>query len=117
MTVTDSNDHTPTFDFPTYSVSLIENNMVDFSLLSFVVTDLDTGNDGAISLSLDSTSNTANMFKITPSTGSSASPVSGQLSSNISLDRETDGLIIDSSTGAALWILKVIASDNSPMVC
>ena len=116
MTVTDSNDHSPTFNFPRYSVSLAENDMADFLILDFSVTDPDTGDDGAISLSLDSTSNTANMFKLTPSTGTSTSPLNGQLLSNILLDRETPGLTIDLATGAAIWILKVIATDNNPNV-
>ena len=116
VTVTDSNDHTPTFDFPSYSVGLVENNLAGFSLLDFIVTDLDTSDDGLISLSLDATSNTANMFRITPSTGTSARQVTGQLLSNVSLDRETAGLTIDSTTGAALWILKVIATDNNAVV-
>ncbi|KAI6657178.1 protocadherin Fat 4-like [Oopsacas minuta] len=113
ITVRDSNDNSPTFDLPNYSISLPENNMVDFSIIGFTVTDPDSGNDGAISLSIDSTSNIASMFKLTPDSGTSSNTVDGEVFSAISLDRETDGLVIDGTSGAALWTLKVLSADNN----
>lgn len=116
VTVTDSNDHFPTFDLPSYSISLVETNAIDTVIIEFTVTDSDTGDDGVISLSIDSSSNTASMFKLTPASGTSANTVTGQILSNVTLDRETSGLVIDQATGAALWTLKVIATDNNAQV-
>ena len=113
ITVTDSNDNFPTFNLPSYSISLVESDMIDTSVIEFTVTDSDTGDNGIISLSIDPSSNTASMFKLTPATGTSANTVTGQILSNVALDRETSGIVIDQTTGAALWTLKVIATDNN----
>ena len=116
VTVTDSNDHFPTFDIPSYSISLVETNVIDTFVIEFTVTDSDTGDDGTISLSIDPSSNTASMFKLTRATGTSANTVTGQILSSVALDRETSGLVIDQTTGAAIWTLKVIATDNNTQV-
>ena len=109
--MTDSNDHFPTFDQDQYFVSRVENDLPGTTILSFTLTDLDSGKDGEISSFIDPSSNTANMFELRTVT-----PTSFAIVSALPLDRETSGLIIENSFGSAKWVLKVIAYDNNDIV-
>ena len=111
ITISDVNDNIPTFDQPQYTVSISEDNSINTEVLSFTVDDLDTGDDGVISVFIDSASNIVNMFKLEGIT-----PNSFRILSALPLDRETSGLSIDNSFGSAKWILKIIAYDNNLIV-
>ena len=112
--VSNSNDHAPTFDRPLYQISLEENDLTDTFIILFIVTDIDSGDDGSLSLLIDSASNTGDMFNVTSSPVTNG--LQGNIISRIPLDRETEGLTIASSTGAAVWTLNVIAHDNNANV-
>ena len=111
ITITDVNDHIPTFDQLQYIVAITENNAINTEVLTFTVDDPDTGDDGDISVFIDSASNIVNMFKL-----EIISSNSFRILSALPLDRETSGLSIDNSLGSAKWILKIIAYDNNIIV-
>ena len=112
ITISDVNDNIPTFDQPQYTVSISEDNSINTEVLSFTVDDLDTGDDGDISVFIDSASNIVNMFKLERIITSN----SFRILSALPLDRETSGLSIDNSFGSAKWILKIFAYDNNLIV-
>ena len=111
INITDVNDHIPTFDQIQYIVNITEDNSLDTEVLIFTVDDPDTGDDGDISVFIDSASNIVNMFKL-----EMISSNSFRILSALPLDRETSGLSIDNSFGSAKWILKIIAYDNNVIV-
>lgn len=111
ITISDVNDHSPTFNQLQYTVTISEDNSVDTLVLSFTVDDPDTGDDGDISVFIDSASNIVNMFKLETVTSNSFTILSA-----LPLDRETSGLSIENSIGSAKWILRLIAYDNNLIV-
>ncbi|XP_077866259.1 LOW QUALITY PROTEIN: protocadherin Fat 4-like [Saccoglossus kowalevskii] len=70
IAVTDINDHTPTFDRAFYDAEVIENAVPGTSVLIVHAVDKDTGNNAALTYSIDSTNVEANTyFQIDSDTG------------------------------------------------
>ena len=91
--VTPVNEFTPSFDSPSYNITVDEDFAIGLSFLRVTASDLDSGLDGELVYSLSSS---LNHFAIDPNNGSLF------LTQYLDWEKETS------------YVLEVIASDNSP---
>ena len=122
VTVTDVNDNQPAFDQTSYSVSVLENSAVGTSIATYTVTDLDTGANGAVTLSIDTSTAAGTLAN----TFLSVDSATGILSVLTVVDRETNQLFeftvvaVDGGTpartGTATCTVTVLdENDNAPV--
>ncbi|XP_070557466.1 protocadherin Fat 4-like [Ptychodera flava] len=120
ISVSDINDHVPTFTEPFYSAEVVENAVIATSLLRVRATDDDIGNNAALTYSIDPLNTEANTYFQMDGT-------TGELTVRQGMDYETDQEItfnvnvqdsaeVPLADFARVTITIIDVNDNSPII-
>jgi len=106
VSVLDVNDHTPQFDQSQYTANIIQRSPVGAVVMLATATDLDWGDNGSVTFTMQSTNGTDRYFKIDPRNGLI------QVAGVIDVAQLTREGIFEPGSSQSVLTLTLYASDN-----